>query len=391
VQETDEPSYFTGPEYQVFDHAGHNKKPIGATSAGALYDLYSPSEDASLPAGEWNKGKIVIDGNHLEHWLNGKRIVNAEFGSDDWNHRVQNSKFAKWPDFGKIARGHIALQDHGNPVWYRNIRIKPLVGASAAKSDAVPTRILLVSQSQGFKHSTVTRKSSDLSHTERVMTELGIRSGEFRIDCTQDVETDFTPELLKNYNLVMFYTTGKLPIPVETREWFLNEWLKQKGHGFLGVHSAADTYHDYEPYWDMIGGTFNGHPWTSNSEVVVTVHDQAHPAAAPWGEEITITDEIYQFKHWQPEKVRVLMSLNMAKTKIKKPYHVPILWVKEYGEGRVMHMSLGHREDVWENPMYQESLIGGIRWLSGNENADATPNPEVSAAEEAKAKAAAQQ
>ena len=97
-------------------------------------------------------------------------------------------------------------------------------------------------------------------------------------------------------------------------------------------------------------------------------------------------DEIYQFKNWQPEKVKVLMSLDMAKTDLKKPYHVPILWVKEYGEGKAMHMSLGHREDVWTNPTFMESLLGGIKWMLGETEGDATPNPELSAAEDRLAK-----
>ena len=135
---------------------------------------------------------------------------------------------------------------------------------------------------------------------------------------------------------LFFYTTGSLPIPLETREWFLNVWLKEQGHSFLGVHCAADTYHDYEPYWDMIGGTFNGHPWAANSRVVIKVHDGTHPASKPWGatdSRIPWQDEIYQFKNWQPEKVRVLMSLDMQQTELKKPYHVPVLWVKPYGAG----------------------------------------------------------
>ena len=137
----------------------------------------------------------------------------------------------------------------------------------------------------------------------------------------------------------------------------------------------------------MIGGTFNGHPWGSGSTVTITVHDQTHPASKPWGEEFTLQDEIYRFKNWQPEKVRVLMSLNMAKTEKKEPYHVPILWVKEYGKGKAMHMSLGHREDVWTNPTYMASLLGGIKWELNLEPGDATPNPELSAAQEEKAKA----
>jgi type 1 glutamine amidotransferase len=81
------------------------------------------------------------------------------------------------------------------------------------------------------------------------------------------------------------------------------------------------------------------------------------------------------------------MSLNMAKTKLKKPYHVPILWVKDYGEGKVMHMSLGHNEAVWTNEKYMESMLGGIQWMLNLEEGDATPNPELSAEQEKKAMA----
>lgn len=248
-------------------------------------------------------------------------------------------------------------------------------------------RILMVTQSQGFRHGVVTRADGKLSPAERVLTELGVSSNLFRVDSTQDAAKDFTKENLKNYDIVFFYTTGDLPIKQEDLDYFFNDWLKQEGHGFLGTHSAADTYHNYKPYWDMIGGTFNGHPWGAGSTVTITVHDTNHPAAKPWGEEFTIQDEIYRFKNWQPEKVRVLMSLNMAKTDLKEPYHVPILWVKNYGDGKVMHMSLGHREDVWTYPTYQQSLLGGIQWILGELPGDATPNPELSQAEEAKAKA----
>ncbi|MEX2112482.1 MAG: ThuA domain-containing protein [Pirellulales bacterium] len=247
-------------------------------------------------------------------------------------------------------------------------------------------RMLFVSQSAGFQHGSVTRKEDQLSPAERAMTDLGISSNLFRVDCTQDAGS-ITKEQLDNYDIVMFYTTGDLPIAPEVRDYLFDEWVKKKGHGFIGAHSAADTYHEYEPYWEMLGGTFNGHPWGSNQTVTVTVHDPAHPVSKPWGEEFEITDEIYRFKHWQPEKVRVLMSLNMAKTELKEPYHVPIAWVKQYGDGKVLHMSLGHREDVWTNPKYMESLLGGVKWILGHEPGDATPNPELSAAQEAKAKA----
>jgi hypothetical protein len=268
-----------------------------------------------------------------------------------------------------------------------------LMAASVHADDAAPkknARILMVTQSAGFKHGAVSRKEGQLSPAERAITELGVSSGLFRVDCTQDVAKDFTKAGLENYDIVFFYTTGNLPIEKEVLEYFFNDWLKRPGHGFIGAHSAADTYHNYQPYWDMIGGTFNGHPWGSGSTVTITVHDTEHPISKPWGSEFTIKDEIYQFKNWQPEKVRVLMSLNMAKTQLKKPYHVPIAWCKEYGQGKVFHMSLGHNEAVWENPAYMQSMLGGIKWILGHEKGDATPNPELSAAQEAKAKADAE-
>ena len=262
--------------------------------------------------------------------------------------------------------------------------------SEAAENKPGGYRMLMVTQSAGFKHGSVTRNDEMLSPAERAMKELGVASNLFRVDCTQDAASDFTKEKLQNYDIVFFYTTGNLPITEENLNYFFKEWLPTKGHGFIGAHSAADTYHNYEPYWDMIGGTFDGHPWGAGSTVTIKVHDKNHPASKPWGEEVTLKDEIYQFKNWQPEKVRVLMSLDMSKTELKKPYHVPILWVKEYGEGKVMHMSLGHREDIWTNPTYMQSMLGGIRWVLNLDEGDATPNPELSAAEDAKAKAAAE-
>lgn len=250
-------------------------------------------------------------------------------------------------------------------------------------------RILMVTQSAGFRHGSVTRKDNQPAPAEAALMEIGVSSGLFRVDTTQDVARDFTKERLQLYDIVFFYTTGNLPIPEDVREYFINDWLKQKGKGFLGTHSATDTYHNYEPYWQMIGGTFNGHPWGAGSTVTVTVHDPEHPAMKPWGSEFVIQDEIYRFKNFQPKNVRVLASLNMAKTAQKEPYHVPIAWCKEWGEGKVFYISLGHREDVWTNPKYRQSLLGAIRWLLNYDQADATPNPELCAAEDQKAKEAA--
>lgn len=252
-------------------------------------------------------------------------------------------------------------------------------GASGEAAEGPkPVRMLMVTQSAGFVHDSVRRKET-LSPAEIAMTQLGQQTGLFKVDCTQEADKDFTKENLKNYDLVFFYTTGSLPIKEEDKEYFFKEWLTQEGHGFIGAHSATDTYADYQPYWDMVGGTFNGHPWGSKATVTLAVHEPDHPAVKGLGKEFTIMDEIYQYKNWQPEKVRVLMSIDMGKTKLKKPYHVPVSWVKEYGKGRMYYTNLGHNPETWTNPQFLEAMTGGIKWVLRQEEGSGEPNPEVSA------------
>ena len=125
----------TGPEYQVLDNTCHPDAENGRDRyAGTNYALHVPDSTVYIekPAGQWNHTRIVVQGPHVEHWLNGQKIVEYELWSDDWNQRVANSKFGEMPDYGQKRRGHIALQDHGDPVWYRNIKIRPLPSGSAA-------------------------------------------------------------------------------------------------------------------------------------------------------------------------------------------------------------------------------------------------------------------
>lgn len=251
-------------------------------------------------------------------------------------------------------------------------------------------KVLFVSQSAGFRHGSVNRRDKELAPAEIAMTQLGQQTGLFEVHCTQNCAADFTKENLQNYDMVMFYTTGKLPIAEADLDYFFKVWLPQEGHGVVGFHSATDTFKNYEPYWDMIGGSFNGHPWGSGTTVTIAVHEPDHPAMKAFGgSEFQIKDEIYRYKNWQPEKVRVLMSLDMSKCKPSEPYHVPVAWVKDYGKGRLFYTNLGHNEGTWTDKRFLSSVTGGIRWVMGLEEADATPNPDVSAQEEKKAKEAA--
>ena len=127
VSEDRESTWNTGPEYQILDNEGHPDATNGSDrQAAANYALHAPTADADRPAGAWNQGRIVVRGNHVEHWLNGQQVVEYELGSSDWKERVENSKFSSMPGYGQNESGHIALQDHGQKVWYRNLKIKPL-------------------------------------------------------------------------------------------------------------------------------------------------------------------------------------------------------------------------------------------------------------------------
>ena len=128
-------TYMSGPEYQVIDDKGYLDakgelyKLKTSQLTGANYDVMAPSDlNATKPAGEWNKGRIVVNNNHIEHFLNGKKVVDYQYGTDEWKKAVAESKFKDWAYATPHAKGKIALQNHSpnEKVWYRNIRIREL-------------------------------------------------------------------------------------------------------------------------------------------------------------------------------------------------------------------------------------------------------------------------
>jgi type 1 glutamine amidotransferase len=257
----------------------------------------------------------------------------------------------------------------------------PVLGL-ANEQDKKHYKILFITQSKGFKHGSVDRKQNPLAPAEIAMTELGKDSGLFEVECTQDASV-LTPEKLKELDAVMFYTTGGLPITKENFAAF-EEWLRS-GKAMIGTHSATDTFGDFQPYWSLINGTFDGHPWGAGEQVTVTNHEPGHVVSKMWEPEFQIKDEIYQYKHYDPKAVRVLYSLNMTKCKTKQPYHVPICWVREFGKGRLFYTNLGHNEGTWKMPLFKDHLLSGIRWALKLEEGPAAPNPELQYAEQARA------
>ena len=110
---------------QVLDNSEHADGRNTKTSAGSNYAPHAPVRDVTEPVGLFNRVRILADGDHIEYWRNGVKIGEYTLGSEEWQERVANSKFASMPKYGRVAKGHIALQDHGDTVWYRNIKIRP--------------------------------------------------------------------------------------------------------------------------------------------------------------------------------------------------------------------------------------------------------------------------
>lgn len=119
--------YWSAPEYQLLDDANAPDGQNRSTAAGAAYAVYPSPAGVVKPAGEWNSTRIIVNGNHVEHWMNGKKLLEYDFGSPDWAARVKASKFNAWPDYGKARIGYVGIQgDEEGTVTLRNIRIRDL-------------------------------------------------------------------------------------------------------------------------------------------------------------------------------------------------------------------------------------------------------------------------
>ena len=141
VSEAGDHAWRTGPEYQILDDGKHADGRNAKTSAASLYALVAPAGKKLAPVGEWNQGKVVVDGGKIEHWLNGVKVVEATLGGEEWKKLVDASKFKGMGGFGASKQGRFVLQDHGDDVWFRGVKVRPLQGAAsqpAAAAAAAP-------------------------------------------------------------------------------------------------------------------------------------------------------------------------------------------------------------------------------------------------------------
>ena len=230
---------------------------------------------------------------------------------------------------------------------------------SAAGSSKKKGNLLYMTLSAGYKHATV-------APSRDIVKQIGEKAAAFDTTITEDPGA-FTAANLKKYDAVMFYTTGELPFTDDEKKAFIN--FVRSGHGFVGVHSATDTFYMWPEYLQLIGAYFNDHPW--HQEVTVDVLAPSNPIVSMWGKSFQINDEIYQMSDFQWKDTQVLMKLDPSTVNIKKPnvrrrfYSWPITWTRHDGKGRVFYTALGHEEAVWNDPRYQQMLLAGIKWAMG--------------------------
>ena len=230
--------------------------------------------------------------------------------------------------------------------------------ASPSGSGSAPlAHLLVVTHTAGFRHSSIPEGESTIA-------DLARQSGAFDVAYARtdaDVRRQLTADALRGIDGVAFLnTTGNLGIPDMAA--FL-AWLRE-GRGFVGVHSASDTYHDDPRYLEMLGNEFDTHG--DQAEVDIVVDDATHPATAGLGPRLRIRDEIYRFKVANRGQVGMLFSLDRfpadGLARAGEPGDLPIAWQKPYGAGRVFYTALGHREDVWQDARFRQHVRGALLW-----------------------------
>jgi uncharacterized protein len=265
-------------------------------------------------------------------------------------------------------------------------KIKEALPATAPAKPKHERKVLIFTKTAGFRHDSIPVATVALKM-------LGEKTGAFSAVHSED-ESMFEPEKLKEFDAVfMINTTGEVFRPKEMpadeagkkkaleREARLQKSLVdfvKSGKGLCGTHSATDTYREWKDYNEMMGGAFVSHPW--HEAVPVRILDKEHPLNKVFkGEGFTITDEIYQFRDDTAlaSDRRMLLTLQPGWDGLsrgeRKDKLYPISWIDKYGEGRIFYCSLGHRQEIYYNPVVLEHYLAGFQYALGDLDANAEP------------------
>lgn len=262
-----------------------------------------------------------------------------------------------------MNRRIFALQLAGSMVALARCTSSPAGAAAQGK------RLLVLSQTAGFRHDSIPRIVDTLR-------DLGAAAGEWAVveqaDSAEQVARAVTAARLREVDAVVFAsTTGNLAFTPEGRTAFY-DWVRSGG-SYIGVHSATDTFHGDAQYLGLVGGEFATHG--PQKEVEVRVQDPQHPATAGLPASFPFFDEIYEFKNWSRGSVHVLLSM-ARHPQSGAPGDFPLAWTRRYGAGRMFYTALGHRSDAYANPLFRKHLAGGVAWALGLLPGDDAPgNP----------------
>lgn len=271
-----------------------------------------------------------------------------------------------------------------------------------AATEPPKRKILFFTKSSGFEHSVISWKKGQPSHAEKVLQELGAKHY-WDFVFSKDGSL-FSKDYLNQFDAVFFYTTGDLTTPgtdghpgmTPEGKQALFDYVKS-GRGFIGTHSASDTFHTNneskkgpdrfrnfgdkaDPYVRFLGAEFIKHG--AQQPATITVTNPKFPGFEKVGPTYSFPEEWYSLKDFTPD-IHVLSTIDSPSMKgdeYKRPAF-PITWARQEGSGRVWYTAMGHREDVWTNPIFQDILVGGIRWAMGDAQAEIPPNLKETAPE----------
>lgn len=267
------------------------------------------------------------------------------------------------------------------------LKLAPLALAPAAwpaQAGGRKQRLLYFSRSAGFEHGVVKRENGRPSVSDAAMEEIGNLAG-FEVECTKD--GGVFDGGLDQYDAFAFYTSGDLTKPSKDGAPPMTLRGKQRlldavatGKGFIGIHSATDTFHSDgprfenqekpDPYIAMLGAEFIAH---GPQQEAALMRVSKFPTG--WSEGISFTDEWYTMKNYARDlHVILVQETTMMKGDCYRRPHYPIVWARPHGQGRVYYCGLGHTTFVWKEPFFREMLTNGIDWAMGNKYVDITPN-----------------
>ncbi len=227
-------------------------------------------------------------------------------------------------------------------------------------------KVLAVGASAGWQHESI---SEALTTVLQIGRETGLWETVIRTDTQLLTKRSLTHNArnLDDFDAVFFFTSGELPLDSEQKQALLS-FVRSDGKGFLGAHSATDTFYEWPEFEELLGGYFDGHPW-NRFDAAIVVEDSDFPAVRHLSPRFQVFDEIYQIRGFSLERSRLLLSLDTSAVDMNragvKHQQIPVAWYHHYGRGRVFYCGLGHEQAVWQRPDIRKMWLEAFRWTLG--------------------------